>query len=271
MKKLLFLLWFYPIAAFAQTEYATQNNIRYYNDITYQSDTYLSEKCLLDVYYPKNAKGFATLLWFHGGGLTDGNKFIPEALKNKGFCIIAVGYRLSPKVKAEQCIMDAAAATAWAFRHISEYGGDPTLIFESGHSAGGYLAEMVTLDKKWLSKFNIDANQIAGLIPLSGQAITHFTIRKEKGIPEKQPIIDALAPLYHVRADAPPVLLITGDRELELLGRYEENAYLARMMKVAGHQQTKLLELGGYGHDMMEPAFPLVVNEINRIVASKKH
>ncbi|MCK7529150.1 MAG: hypothetical protein MZV64_72150 [Ignavibacteriales bacterium] len=31
--------------------------------------------------------------------------------------------------------------------------------------------------------------------------------------------------LYHVRKDAPPLILITGDRELELLGRYEENAY----------------------------------------------
>jgi hypothetical protein len=35
-----------------------------------------------------------------------------------------------------------------------------------------------------------------------------------------------MAPLYHVRKDAPPLLLITGDRDLELLGRYQENAYL---------------------------------------------
>ena len=42
------------------------------------------------------------------------------------------------------------------------------------------------------------------------------------------------------------LLLITGDRELELLGRYEENAYFMRMMKVAGHKETKLYELDGY-------------------------
>ena len=39
-----------------------------------------------------------------------------------------------------------------------------------------------------------------------------------------QPLLDEMAPLYHVRDDAPPLLLITGDRELEMLGRYEENA-----------------------------------------------
>ena len=42
--------------------------------------------------------------------------------------------------------------------------------------------------------------------------------------------------------------LLTGDRELEYLGRYEENAYLMRMMKVVGHKQTKLYELNGYDH-----------------------
>ncbi|NCB27105.1 MAG: alpha/beta hydrolase, partial [Bacteroidia bacterium] len=60
--------------------------------------------------------------------------------------------------------------------------------------------------------------------------------------------------------------LITGDRELEMLGRYEENAYLARMMKVAGHKQTRLLEIQGYNHGMTYPAFPLVLEEIQRIV-----
>ncbi|MFK7924979.1 MAG: alpha/beta hydrolase, partial [Bacteroidia bacterium] len=95
--------------------------------------------------------------------------------------------------------------------------------------------------------------------------ITHFTVREERGIKGTQPILDELAPLYHVRADAPPLLLITGDRELELLGRYEENAYMMRMMKVAGHQETRIMEMDGYGHNMTLPAFPLLVKEVKRI------
>jgi hypothetical protein len=129
---------------------------------------------------------------------------------------------------------------------------------------------MIGLDKKWLAVHNIDANNIAGLISLSGQAITHFTVREERGIPGTQPIIDELAPLYHVRKDAPPLILITGDSELELLGRYEENAYLMRMMKIARHTKTKLYELEGYDHGMAEPAFPLLIKEVNMIVKEKR-
>jgi acetyl esterase/lipase len=273
MKKIILLLSFFliGIGAFAQkTDYETKQNIQYYSAPVNRSDSYINERCVLDIYYPKNTKGFSTIIWFHGGGLTGGSKEIPEALKNKGFAIIGVNYRLSPKAKTVNCIEDAAAAVAWAFNNIANYGGDPSLIFVSGHSAGGYLGMMIGLDKKWLQKEGIDANKIAGLIPFSGQCITHFEVRRENGIPEKQPTIDSFAPLFYVRADAPPLLLITGDRELEMLGRYEENAYMARMMKLVGHTQTKLYELDGYGHGMTEPGFPLLVNEVNRIVKEKQ-
>ncbi len=246
-------------------EYITNQNIHYYPESTNKSDEYINERCILDVYYPKDIKNFATVVWFHGGGLTGGNKEIPEALKNKGICVVGVNYRLYPKVKSPKYIEDAAAAVAWVFKNIAIYGGNPDLIFVSGHSAGGYLTLMVGLDKSWLNKKGIDANNIAGLIPFSGHTITHFTVRQERGIPGTQPIVDSLAPLYHVRPDAPPLLLITGDRELEMLGRYEENAYLMRMMKVCGHKDTRLLELQGYDHGMTEPAFPLLIKEIERI------
>ncbi len=67
-----------------------------------------------------------------------------------------------------------------------------------------------------------------------------------------------------MRADAAPMLLITGDRELEMLGRYEENAYMMRMMKVCGHKNTRLLEIQGYGHGMADPAFPLLLEFIKQ-------
>lgn len=235
-----------------------------------QSDDYINERCVLDVYLPKNSSGFATIVWFHGGGLAHGQKEIPEALKGKGLCIVGVNYRLHPRVSAPAYIEDAAAAVAWAFNNIEYYGGDSSLIFVSGHSAGGYLTSMVGLDKSWLNHFGIDADHIAGLIPFSGHAVTHMTIREERGIPETQVTVDNLAPLYHVRADASPLLLITGDRTKEILGRYEENAFFMRMMKVAGHQETVLYELDGYNHvEMAQPAFPLLVKEVQRITKFK--
>src|SRR3954452_7131705 len=263
---LLFLLLLSTISMYAQQQYTTENNIHYYPDSINQKDPYIDSQCKMDMYYPKGTKNFATIVWFHGGGITGGTKEIPKALMEKGYAVIGVEYRLSPKVKAPAYIEDAAAAVAWVFQHIAAYGGSDKLIFVSGHSAGGYLGMMITLDKKYLSRYNIDANKIAALIPFSGQAITDFTIRQERGIKETQPIIDEYAPLYHVRADAPPVLLITGDRNLELYGRYEENAYLWRMMQLAGHKRTTLYELQGFDHGgMPEPAFPLLLKEVAKI------
>lgn len=266
---LLLFIALFTSAVSQDIEYKTLSNIPYYTEEAGLQDSYIRERCLLDIYYPVNKKEFTTIVWFHGGGLTGGNKELPEALKNKGLCIIGVNYRLAPKVKAPAYIEDAAAAVAWVFKNIEKYGGDSSSIFVAGHSAGGYLGMMIGLDKQYLAAHGIDADSIAGLIPFSGQTITHFTIREEKNIGDKQPVIDKYAPLFHVRADAPPMLLITGGRELELRGRYEENAYLARMMEVAGHQETRLFELDGYGHNMAYPAFPLLINEINRILKMK--
>jgi len=256
------------LSVFAQSDYALVKDVPYYTD---PSDSYKKERCRLDIHYPKGKKGLATIVWFHGGGLTGGNKELPKDLLEKGYIVIGVGYRLSPKAKVSDCIEDAAAAVAWTFAHIGEYGGDNRKIYLSGHSAGGYLLMMVTLDKQYLSRYSINADEIAGIIPFSGQTITHFTARKERGVPEKQPEVDTLAPLFYVRPDAPPMLLITGDKDLELLGRYEENTYLSRMMKVNGHTRTHLLELQGFDHvSMAYPAFPLLLKQVAKWENEKK-
>jgi acetyl esterase/lipase len=226
-------------------------------------------RCQLDVYYPTSRDGFSTVVWFHGGGLKGGNRSVPRGLKEQGLAVVAANYRLHPQVTAPAYIEDAAAAVAWTFRHIAEYGGSCERIFVSGHSAGGYLTSMVGLDQRWLAKFDIDANRIAGLVPFSGHTITHFTVRAERGIEGTQPIVDDLAPLYHVRKDAPPLLLITGDRDMELLGRYEENAYLWRMMQVVGHQNTELFEIEGFDHGQMaDPACALLIRFIDQFTSS---
>ena len=254
------------IPAIKNIRYSIKENMPYRDETEAVQDNYINERCILDVYYPENVKDFTTVVWFHGGGLTGGEKFIPEIWKNKGIAVVAVNYRLHPKVKCPVYIEDAAAAVAWVFNNIEKYGGDPQKIVVSGHSAGGYLANMIGLDKKWLEKYNIDADKIAMLIPFSGHTITHMTIRNERGISDKQPVVDEFAPLYHVRAHAPPLILITGDRELEMLGRYEENAYMMRMMKIAGHTQTKLYELDGFNHGgMASPAYEIFLNEIKSL------
>ncbi|MDR1525359.1 MAG: alpha/beta hydrolase, partial [Tannerella sp.] len=200
--------------------YAVREDISYIDGN--ETDDYRQKRCKLDVYYPENVKGFPAVVWFHGGGLEGGNKQIPPELKNKGIAVVAVNYRLSPGATNPAYITDAAEATAWVFKNIEKYGGDPGKIFISGHSAGGYLTLMVGLDKKYLAAYGIDAAGIKGLIPVSGQTNTHYTIRKERGLPKDIPVIDEYAPINRVRKDLPPTLLITGDRDLEMTARYEE-------------------------------------------------
>ncbi len=263
---LTFALLVSNVFAQEKIKYKTETSIQYYDTDIMKGDKYMQQMCVVDFYYPTGIENFPTIVWFHGGGLTGGKRAIPQYLKNKGVAVVGVEYRLSPKVKSSECIKDAAAATAWAFKNIVKYGGNPSLIFVSGMSAGGYLTYMIGLDKKYLKAHDIDANKIAGLIPFSGHTITHFTVRKERGIPGEQPIIDKMAPLFHVRADAPPLLILTGDRELEMLGRYEENAYMMRMMKVAGHKRVRIYELDGSNHgQMMYPALPLLLREVKTL------
>ena len=230
---------------FAQ-KYRTIDNISYCK-IT-DTDDYKKERCKLDLYVPTDRKNFSTIVWFHGGGLEEGNKFIPLELKEKGVAVVAVNYRLSPKVKAPDYIKDAAEAVAWAFSHIASYGGDPAKIYVSGHSAGGYLALMVGLDSSYLQKQGVSANKLKGLVPISGQTNTHYTIKKERGQSMAIPQMDQYAPISFARKDAPAIVLITGDPQLELPARYEENAHLAAILKQVGHTKTSLYQLQGFDH-----------------------
>ena len=186
----------------------------YYLEEARIKNAYIRERCVLDLYYPEIRNEFPTIVWFRGGGLKNGNKSIPERFKAGGFAVAAVNYRLHPRVEAPAYIEDETAAVAWVFKDIEKRGGSTAKVFVSGSSAGGYLTSMVGLDKRWLESHSIGANRIAGLMPLTGHTITHFTVRAERGIEGARPIIDELAPLYHVRADAPPLLIKTGDREL---------------------------------------------------------
>jgi len=264
IRKLSILIYFSILAlAVSAQEYLLKENISYIS--SQEEDAYKRERCKLDFYYPADKKDFATVVWFHGGGLEGGEKGIPDELKNKGVAVVAPNYRLSPKAQNPAYIEDAAEAVAWVLKNIALYGGNADNIYVSGHSAGGYLALMVGLDKKYLQKYGFDANQIKGLIPVSGQTNTHYTIRKERNMPDNIPLIDEYAPIFHSRKDVPPTLLITGDRNLELLARYEENAHLYAVIKGIGNKDVQLNELQGFNHgNVYAPACYLFLDWIKK-------
>ena len=244
------------------------------NDIPYRdaAEGYAQERCKLDVYYPTNETDAPVVVWFHGGGIEGGEKHIDPQLKNCGLVVVAANYRLLPKAPIDDILDDAAAAVAWTYKNIAKYNGSKRKIFVAGHSAGGYLLDMIGLDKRWLAKYGVDADSLAALVPFSGQCVTHYNIRKQQGIPPLQATIDQYAPLTYVRADAPPIIIISGDRELELFGRYEEQAYFWRMLKLAGHKDVTLYEMQGYDHGAMPfPAYKILKDHIKRLTEKKSH
>ena len=269
----LLVLPFCVVVAQSSSQRVTLTNIAYYSEQALaNADDYCREQCRLDLRYPADRKGFATVVWFHGGGLQHGRRHFVE-LKDPSIAVAAVGYRLSPKVKHPGYLEDAAAATAWVLSNIAQYGGDSNRVFVSGHSAGGYLSAMIGMDARWLKPHGFSNLRLAGIAPISGQVTTHFHVKKLLGDsgPELRPLIDEFAPLYHSAGNLPPICLILGDRALEYKNRVEENALLAVSLKNLGHPHVEFYEMGGLDHGTVgEGGLIPLRNFIRRCCAPKQ-
>jgi acetyl esterase/lipase len=206
------------------------------------ADDYQRERCRLDLYLPEGT-GFPSLVWFHGGGLVGGNKdgarSLGRSFAEEGVAVAAVNYRLSPKVKFPAYVEDAAAAVAWTCATIGGHGGASNRVFVSGASAGGYLTSMIAMDASYLRRHGLDPSSLAGFIPVSGQMVTHFTVRSERGLGTNTIVADAAAPIHHTRPDGPPMLVIMGDRDWP--GRLEENQYFVALQKIAGNRRVEMV------------------------------
>jgi acetyl esterase/lipase len=239
-----------------KVKFLERKGLSFTADIPYKTGDGLSdyemERCKLDLYLPTQVKNFPVIVWFHGGGITGGSKDGGDTAKVvsswvlNGIAVASVNYRLSPKVKFPAYLEDGAAAVAWVQKNIASHGGDPKRVFIGGHSAGAYLSMMLGLDTKYLTAASVDPTSIAGLIPVSGQTMTHFTVRVERGLPKDDVIADEAAPIHFVRKDAPPMLLLMGDKDWP--ARLEENQYFAAMLKVKKHEHTNLIVVPNRTH-----------------------
>ena len=226
-------------------------NIPYYSEaVLTNADDYQKSQCRLDVFVPVDAERLPVLIWFHGGGLTGGQKDVPKFLKQERIVLVAVGYRLSPNAKFPEFLEDAAASVAWAFANIERYGGDSKRIFVGGYSAGGYLSAMIGMDSRWLKPYHLTPNDLAGLVLLSAQVTTHFHVKETLHYPGHRllPVIDENSPLHYVSPELPPIILVLGDRKIEWPVRVEENELLASTLQKMGHPHVEFHENPGYDH-----------------------
>lgn len=170
-----------------------------------------ASKHMLDLYATKEKKSAPVFVFIHGGAWKSGDRSQYPAIGNhfakQGILTVVPSYRLAPKYPHPAQIEDVAASFAWVVRHIAEYGGDTNRLYVGGHSAGGHLAALLTLDPHHLEKHLISSKAIRGTIALSG--VYNFT--EGDGQPSvfgKDPQIRREAsPLFHVKTGAPPFLV----------------------------------------------------------------
>ena len=143
-----------------------------HRDIDYVTGTdYADDKDRLDVFMPEAAMNVPVVVYFHGGGLMNGTKAIGEGLARqltaRRIGVVSANYRLSPAVMHPAHMEDATAAFVWTKQNIETYGGDPDRVFVAGHSAGAYLAALMSLDPSYLAAHGMKLSDIRGTIPIS--------------------------------------------------------------------------------------------------------
>ena len=187
----------------------------------YKGEDFNNRKHRLDLYLPEGKKKVPVIMWIHGGGWRQGDKGLYRRLGRRyareGLGLAAISYRLSPKVKHPDHIRDCARAFAWLHRNVKEHGGDPDRLFIMGHSAGGHLAALLALDRKYLEEQEVPAKAVKGVIPMSGVYDIPALPKGTKGVmgmfpqafgsdPEK---CREASPLTYVSKAVAPMLVIT--------------------------------------------------------------
>ncbi len=194
----------------------------------------------LDVYVPAKLPAGSKLpvvIFYYGGGWVDGERgdyaFAGRAFAARGYIAIVPDYRLVPQVRFPAFIEDGALAVKWARDHAAEYGGDPARISLAGHSAGSYIAAMLTLDRHYLTAVGVDPKSIRAAALLSGPYDFYpFTEVRGRDALGQWPRPAETQPISFARADAPPMLLIHGTADTVV--RPYNSERLAAKLKALG-------------------------------------
>lgn len=193
-------------------------------NINFHKDLYM------DIFFPE-VEDFFTIVYFHGGGLVEGDKgdtheFVKHLTK-LGFAVATANYSLLTESKFPECVKDATQAVKYVKDNIKSKG-----ILVMGQSAGAYLTLMLCLNKEYLKEVGIDNKDIIAWISDAGQPTTHFNILKyERGLDPLLQRVDEAAPLYYVNKDTYFSHLLLLTYECDLPNRLEQNKLLMSSIK----------------------------------------
>ena len=217
-------------------------------DLAYGDD----ERQKLDVYMPDadTDSPVPVLLFFHGGYWVIGHKdlmgFMAPAITPAPALLVPVGYRLAPGAKYPQQVDDCRAALRWVYDHIADYGGDPNRIYVSGHSAGGHLAALITLQRERLSDFGLPPDVIKGCFPVSGVFdVTETPPDRREAFLKSDDDAREASPMYNTEGNATPFLLEIGSDDFDNL-RDQHPRMLTALRSERGYVEEMVRE--GHNH-----------------------
>ena len=203
----------------------------------------------LDVYMPDREpeQPAPVLMFLHGGYWVIGHKdlmgFMAPAITPA--LLVSVGYRLAPGAKYPQQVEDCRAALSWVYANIADYGGDPNRIHVGGHSAGGHLAALLTLQREQRCALGLPDNVIKACFPVSGVFDVADTIqdRREAFLVSEDDTREA-SPLHNTGGNTTPFLLEIGTDDFDNL-----RAQHPKMLEALRSQPGYVEEMVREGHN----------------------
>ena len=213
----------------------------------------------LDVYYPRTpppAGGYPLIISIHGGGWIFGNRhkdlFLRD-LTTHGYAFASIDYRLSGEAKFPAQIDDTRKALDWLIANAGPLQLNPERIGVTGASAGAHLALLLGLHQSGHSN-PIKAicalyppTDLISIIPPENRTRRDNLVAALLGgsVSEHIEIARVGSPITYVSKDAPPVLLIHGDKDT--LVPIEQSKTLNAALRRAG-ADSSLTIYQGKGH-----------------------
>lgn len=163
-RKLLTFNYFSIVLILVSSVFASCSSSKF-KDVSYITNSDQSN-VKLNIFVPsKESKHpMPVLIFVHGGNWNTGSKnmygFIGRNFAKKGIITVIPAYTLSPIANYDQMTREIAAAMLWTKENIHLYNGDGQKLFVTGHSAGGHLVALATLN----SKYGIPTETVSGII-----------------------------------------------------------------------------------------------------------
>ncbi len=211
---------------------------------------------LLDLFLPEG-KPDGLVIYVHGGGWSSGSKSdCPiRGLRNLGFAVASVDYRLSGEAPFPANVHDIKAAVRFLRAKAGEFGFPENRIAIAGSSAGGHLAALVGLSSEVnalegsLGEYPQVSSRVGAVVSFFGagnlntilEQSTPFGLQMRVpalqmllggALPEKRALATLASPVTHADAGDPPVLLLHGDADPQMPPQQSEE--LAAACRQAG-------------------------------------